>query len=167
MKQITKILIIQILFLVAITANAGYKYNPYRRHQLKDLKQVTVKHKKKEFKLWMMDTPSKIQEGMMFLQEPDITDKEGMIFIFDQPRKLSFWMKNTFIKLDVLYLDKNKKVLNIVKGTPLDTRTQLWSKGKAKYAIEMKHGAFRKLGICTGDKLNLPKDIKLSKKKSS
>jgi uncharacterized protein len=86
--------------------------------------------------------------GLMsrFSLQPD----RGMLFVFERPESLSFWMKNTFIPLSIAFLDANGRILNIEDMAP-QTETTHWSKGPALYALEMRKGWFLERGIKAGD----------------
>lgn len=89
--------------------------------------------------------------GLMnrFSLQPD----HGMLFVFDRPQPLAFWMKNTYIPLSIAYVDANGTILNIEDMRPQDESTHL-SKGNALYAIEMKQGWFGAKGIAAGAKVS-------------
>ena len=88
--------------------------------------------------------------GLMnrFSLQPD----HGMLFVFDRPQPLAFWMKNTYIPLSIAYLDAGGAILNIEDMRPQDESTHL-SRGAALYAIEMKQGWFAARGIEAGAKV--------------
>jgi uncharacterized membrane protein (UPF0127 family) len=79
----------------------------------------------------------------------------GMIFVFADEEPRSFWMRNTLIPLDIVYLDKDGKVVSISQMKPLD-ETGVHSAGPAKYAIEMNEGAAARAGVKVGDVLDIP-----------
>lgn len=74
----------------------------------------------------------------------------GMLFVFEAPQPLAFWMKNTYVPLSVAFVDGSGRILNIEDMRPLDLSTH-WSAGPALYAIEMKQGWFADKGIGPGD----------------
>ena len=76
----------------------------------------------------------------------------GMLFVFDAPQPLAFWMKNTYIPLSIAFIDGNGRILNIEDMRPQDESTH-WSKGEARYAIEMRQGWFASKGIAAGDRV--------------
>ena len=80
-----------------------------------------------------------------FSLQPD----HGMLFVFDKPQPLGFWMKNTYIPLSIAFVDAEGRILNIEDMRPQDESTH-WSKGNALYAIEMKQGWFAAKGIAAG-----------------
>src|SRR5215216_4201935 len=82
-------------------------------------------------------TPEERATGLMnrFSLQPD----HGMLFVFDKPQPLGFWMKNTYIPLSIAFVDAGGTILNIEDMRPQDEATH-WSKGNAVYAIEMKRG---------------------------
>jgi uncharacterized protein len=99
----------------------------------------------------VVSTPEQRATGLMhrFSLQPD----HGMLFVFDQPQPLGFWMKNTYIPLSIAFIDANGTVLNIEDMRPHDVATH-WSKGDALYAIEMKQGWFAAKGIAAGAKVS-------------
>lgn len=79
----------------------------------------------------------------------------GMIFSFPQAQPLGFWMKNTYLPLDIVFLDENGKVVSIKQMKPLD-ETRVESDAPAKYAVELNQGAAKRAGIKVGDVLTIP-----------
>ena len=98
----------------------------------------------------VVDNQEQRATGLMnrFSLQPD----HGMLFVFDRPQALAFWMKNTYIPLSIAFVDAGGAVLNIEDMTPQDESTH-WSKGNALYAIEMKQGWFAGKGIEPGAKV--------------
>lgn len=74
----------------------------------------------------------------------------GMLFVFEQARPLSFWMRNTYIPLSIAFIDANGRIVNIEDMAPKDERST-WSTGPALYALEMRKGWFAQNGIRAGD----------------
>jgi uncharacterized protein len=74
----------------------------------------------------------------------------GMLFVFEAPQPLAFYMRNTYIPLSIAFLDAQGRILNIEDMQPKDETTH-WSKGLALYAIEMRQGWFVAKGIGVGD----------------
>ena len=92
-------------------------------------------------------TPDERSVGLMnrFSLQPD----HGMVFVFEQPQPLGFWMKNTYIPLSIAFIDADGRILNIEDMAPQTLETH-WSKGLALYALEMKQGWFRQNAIAPG-----------------
>jgi hypothetical protein len=92
-------------------------------------------------------TPDQRATGLMhrFSLQPD----HGMLFVFESPQPLAFWMRNTHIALSIAYIDVDGRILNIEDMSPHDERTH-WSRGPALYALEMKRGWFVQKGILAG-----------------
>ncbi len=98
-------------------------------------------------------TPQQQAIGLMFVEK--MADEKGMLFLNEQESKLSFWMKNTLIPLDIIFIDANGYILNIQHGKPLDL-TPLPSAGPALAVLELNAGLSAKLGIKPGDRLLHP-----------
>jgi len=96
----------------------------------------------------IMDNEPGRQVGLMYRKE--MPENQGMLFIFPNEEPRSFWMKNTFLELDMLFFDSKKKLVSIVKrATPL-TETRRESNLPALYVLEVLGGSADKWGIETG-----------------
>ena len=93
-------------------------------------------------------TPQTRETGLM--NRFSLQQDHGMLFVFEVPQPLAFWMKNTYIPLSIAFVDRNGRILNIEDMRPQDESTH-WSNGLALYAIEMRQGWFAKNGIAPGD----------------
>jgi len=129
--------------------------NPNRINQLRDLKRVKIQLPKKTVEAWIADNDSKRQEGMMFLTNAEVKDTEGMLFVFPNESERGFWMQNTYLALDIIYIAKDGTVVSIAKGKPRDEST-LPSNGPAMYVLELKSGKAAEFGVTKGLKLKLP-----------
>jgi len=70
-----------------------------------------------------------------------------MLFVFESSRVLSFWMRNTFIPLDIAYIDAAGVIVDIQRMEPLDESKQYISAAPALYALEVNAGWFEKNGV--------------------
>ena len=73
----------------------------------------------------------------------------GMIFVFDTEEVRSFWMQDTFIPLDIAYLDANARIIDIQQMEPETTRLHT-SSGPAMFALEVPQGWFAEMEIAIG-----------------
>ena len=97
------------------------------------------------------DTSEKQERGLMFRQS--MPDNEGMLFIYKEPQEMSFWMRNTFLPLDIVFVGADGIILNIHQARPLDESVLYPSAGSAKYVIETNQGWFSRHGIRPGDRV--------------
>ncbi|MCG9895525.1 MAG: DUF192 domain-containing protein, partial [Fimbriimonadaceae bacterium] len=125
-----------------------------------DLEQVEVMIAEHKFKLWVMDTPEKRQEGMMFLLNSDFKDNEGMIFVFPRPEPQRFWMMNTLVDLDIAYVGRDMRILNVYTMKSRDIESDYSSWGPSKIVIEVRAGLFKKLNITRGTLVKVPPSLK-------
>jgi uncharacterized membrane protein (UPF0127 family) len=107
----------------------------------------------KPFTLEVADDDRSREIGLM--NRDSMPADHGMIFPFAREEPRGFWMKNTRIPLDILYLDSSGRVVSVHTMAPYDLRTTN-SAGPAKYVIELNAGVAAKLGIKAGDKLEVP-----------
>jgi uncharacterized protein len=102
------------------------------------------------------DTSEKRSQGLMF--RSFLGDKEAMIFCFNESSYLEFWMFNTSIPLTIVFLNNQKKIVDIQDMRPCrelnpDLCMTYRSREPAKYAIELNQGFDRKYGIKVGHKV--------------
>lgn len=96
-------------------------------------------------------TPEQRATGLMHRQE--MPAFEGMLFVFEQPSGLCFWMKNTLIPLTVAFIADDGTVVNLADMQPQTTESHCAAR-PVRYALEMNQGWFAKRGIKHGAKLS-------------
>ncbi len=113
------------------------------------------------FSLEVVDTEEKRALGLMFRES--LAEDSGMFFVFDSPGKHTFWMKDTFIPLDIIWLDEELQIVSIKENaTPCfsDRECEIFKPDKeAKYVLEINAGKARELGLEEGDMLKWKKDM--------
>jgi hypothetical protein len=103
------------------------------------------------FSLELADTPQKRALGLSGREKLD-SDK-GMLFVFEKEGRYSFWMKDMKFPLDIIWLDKNLKVVEIKENVqPESFPAAFTSKTKALYVIELNGGVAQKYNIKVGEK---------------
>ena len=95
-------------------------------------------------------------EGMMWRKSME--ENQGMLFIMDRAEPQSFWMRNTYIPLDIIFIDQQKRILNIRKNAKPQTLDPQPSQGDALYVFEIIGGLSDKLGIQPGDRIAFERD---------
>ncbi|MBN2657075.1 MAG: DUF192 domain-containing protein [Spirochaetales bacterium] len=93
--------------------------------------------------------------GLMNRKSMD--ENHGMLFVFQEEKKMSFWMKNTLIPLSIAYISKSGEIKEIYDMYPLD-ESSVRSTRSVLYALEMNQGWFDRNGITAGDKITLPEN---------
>jgi uncharacterized membrane protein (UPF0127 family) len=121
----------------------------------RNLPTTTMRIGSEQFTLEVADEDKEREVGLM--NRRSMPGNHGMIFVFPREERLSFYMKNTLIPLDILYLDADGDVVSIHQMQPLDL-TSIPSRAPAKYAIELNLGTAARLGLKPGDRLEIPRD---------
>jgi uncharacterized membrane protein (UPF0127 family) len=96
-------------------------------------------------------TPDQQERGLMFRHS--LAGDRGMIFPYDPPQEVGFWMKNTLIPLDIIYIRANGTIARIVNAQPMDI-TPLPSGEPVALVLEIRGGRAAELGIREGDKVS-------------
>jgi uncharacterized membrane protein (UPF0127 family) len=103
------------------------------------------------FKIWQADTPQREQQGLMFIRELDV--HSGMLFMFPENDRVTMWMKNTYISLDLLFLNARGEIDYIAaKATPLSEK-YIGPPTREFAVLELKGGACDQFGIKVGDRV--------------
>jgi len=112
------------------------------------------------FNAEIANTPESREKGLMFRQSLD--NNSGMLFVFDNEGVYTFWMKNTLIPLDMIWIDSNYSVVFIARNaSPCKTeQCPITNPGRnALYVLEINSGEIDKLGLREGDKAVMQKFI--------
>ena len=107
-----------------------------------------------EFRVWIARTPQHRSQGLMFVRtlDPD----RGMLFVFPAPLVASFWMQNTYIPLDMLFVQGNGRISNIAASTRPLTTDPYNAVARVVAVLEVPGGTAERLGIRAGDRVELP-----------
>lgn len=98
------------------------------------------------YEVYIADNNQSRATGLMNIKT--MPDNEGMLFVFQESQNQSFWMKNTFIPLDIIFFDSNKKFINYHGNTrPLDESIRYTSDRPAKYVLELNAGKANDLNL--------------------
>lgn len=117
------------------------------------MKTVPMQIGSKTFELEVARSTAEQEKGLM--ERDAMPANHGMIFVFPDEEERGFWMKNTRIPLDILFLTAAGKVVSISQMQAYD-RTVTQSHGDARYAIELNLGAAQEAGVKPGDQLAVP-----------
>jgi len=101
------------------------------------------------FEVWIADTPERQQQGLMFVR--DLPGTQGMLFPQDPPRVANFWMKNTYIELDMVFIGPDGHIVKIIERAQPFKLDNLSSDRPISAVLEIKGGEAAKLGVRIGD----------------
>lgn len=96
------------------------------------------------------DEDEERSRGLMHRES--LPENQGMLFVYTDERTLSFWMRNTLIPLDIAYIDREGRIVDIQQMEPQDSTTHP-SAAPAMYALEMNQGWFEANGVEVGDRI--------------
>lgn len=108
------------------------------------------------FRVEVVTSPADRAKGLMFRRLTDMQDDQGMLFIFPDESPRKFWMKNTLIPLDMLFIGADSRVVGIVANAkPLSEEGRGVDK-PSKFVVELLGGTAKKFSIVEGSKVELP-----------
>ena len=113
--------------------------------------EVSIYNKNITFNVEIAKTIEARRAGLMYRKK--LLNNEGMLFIFPREKIIQLWMKNTYIPLDVIFISKNKVIVDIKKNMEKLSETIVKSKVRSRYALEFNAGLINKLDIEIGDKV--------------
>jgi len=114
---------------------------------------VFTKTKPVHFTVELAKTSEQHQKGLMFRES--LPDNHGMFFIFDNDAPRSFWMKNTLIPLDIIFINKDFIITGISHAIPCTHDPCTIYNGTGKYVLEINAGLSQKYNISVGDRIAL------------
>ena len=134
--------VIVILFFTRSNLNANINQN-------KNISEVCINDKC--FSVELAKTQAEKEKGLMFRES--LNKDKGMLFIYDVPEKSGFWMKNTLIPLDIIWINKDDKIIHIVTAPPCkNDPCEIYSPGEeALYVLEINAGLTNEANIEEGD----------------
>lgn len=138
-----KIAIIIIIILIAIII---LLYFPFK------LKTKDIIINNQKFTVEIASTPRQLTQGLS--KRKELCQNCGMLFVFPTPQILSFWMKDTLIPLDMIFIDQDKKITNIINA-PINNLQIYNSARPALYCLELNAGRYQELNLKPGDIINL------------
>jgi uncharacterized protein len=152
MKKIAFVLLLLSVAPLALTTSpaAAKTAVPMGSPQL-DLPRITLNAAAKKIEVQVAATDEQRAKGLMFRQH--MPQDEGMLFVFEQPSKQCFWMRNTLIPLQIAFIGDDGKIVNTLEMKPLDEKTQSCSTKPVRYVLEMNKGWFSANGLKAGSQL--------------
>ncbi|HET6159120.1 MAG TPA: DUF192 domain-containing protein [Dongiaceae bacterium] len=106
------------------------------------------------FEVEIADDPGERAEGLMYRQ--NLADNAGMLFLYPQPQPVEFWMKNTLLSLDIVFVRKDGTIARIAADTTPMSEDRIPSGEPVVAVLEVKAGTMRQLGVAVGDRLRNP-----------
>jgi len=163
-NKVLKLSISRVVILILVLALISFfVFNNFLKNDEPEMKYYTFKKEgeltftdslgnaKVKIDLEIADNDYERQLGLM--NRNSMEETQGMLFIFSYERLQSFWMRNTLIPLDMLFIDKTKKIVTIHKNTEVLSSQSYPSTEPALYVVEVVGGFTDKYNIIVGDKI--------------
>jgi uncharacterized membrane protein (UPF0127 family) len=114
----------------------------------------TAEGSPREFRIELARTVAERAFGLMFVRE--MADDRGMLFDYGRDKHVSMWMKNTYVPLDMLFIESDGRIESIIERAAPHSRDPRASKGRVMAVLELKGGITSRLGIKAGDRVIHP-----------
>lgn len=123
----------------------------------------TLTYNDAEFSLEIADTPEERAQGLM--NRKDLSESKGMLFVYENEDNRSFWMKNTTIPLDIIFMDSTMEVINIEAANPEPNTSDedlasYTSERPARYVLEINQNKSKEIDLKEGEKMGLGLEIR-------
>lgn len=112
---------------------------------------IATKFEELNYRVEVADTSRLKSIGLMY--RSSMPEDQGMLLLNEQPRRMSIWMKNTFIPLDIIYIDSNGHIVKIVENARTESTAAMPSGGKVMAVLELNAGQVRQHEIAVGDRV--------------
>ena len=109
---------------------------------------------KHTFDVWLADSSRRQAQGLMFVRA--LPELRGMLFVHESPKPMSMWMKNTYIPLDMVFIDARGKIQQIVAQTTPHSLDIIRSDAPALAVLEIAGGEAKRLGLHRGQRVVHP-----------
>jgi len=106
-----------------------------------------------EFNVWLATTYERREQGLMFVKH--LNPNEGMLFVFEAVEPQAFWMKNTLIPLDILYINSDYKIIRVAENAQPFSLEPIESFGPIKWVLELPGGSCARLKIKPGASVHI------------
>lgn len=116
--------------------------------------QISVGKKQVDFDIWVADTPERQSQGLMFVRS--LPEQRGMLFVHESPKPIGMWMKNTYIPLDMVFIDAQGHIQQIVAQTTPHSLETIRSNQPALAVLEIGGGEAQRLGLKPGQRVRHP-----------
>ncbi|WP_127524174.1 DUF192 domain-containing protein [Mesorhizobium sp. Z1-4] len=107
----------------------------------------------RSFSVEIADEGSERARGLMYRQ--NLPETRGMLFVFENTRRVAFWMKNTPLPLDLIFIGEDGKVSTVGQGEPF-SEAPIAAAGPVRFVLEVHQGTAAGLGVAPGDRLHHP-----------
>jgi uncharacterized membrane protein (UPF0127 family) len=116
--------------------------------------EIAVGKSKLIFQIWVADTPQRQAQGLMFVRS--LPAQRGMLFVHESPKPIGMWMKNTYIALDMVFIDEKARIQQIVANTTPHSLDVIRSNHPALAVLEIAGGEAQRLGLKPGQPVSHP-----------
>ena len=123
---------------------------PTRAAEFSEL-EIASKGGVRVFQVELAVTPEEHARGLMFRRE--VPEGQGMLFDFQYDMPVAFWMKNTYVSLDMIFIRGDGRILRIAERTEPLSERNIPSGGPVRWVLEVVAGTAKKFGIAPGDQV--------------
>lgn len=115
---------------------------------------IVTKSGKHPFNVELAISMAEQEQGLQFRKE--LAPDAGMLFVFDKEEPASFWMKNTYVSLDLIFIRNDGTIHKIAENAPILSLEGIPSEGPVRGVLEVIAGTSKRLGIVPGDRIESP-----------
>ena len=117
---------------------------------------IATKSGELNYRVEVADTNRLKSIGLMY--RSSMPEEQGMLLLNKKPQRMNIWMKNTFIPLDIIYIDRNGYIVKIVENARTESTSVMPSDGKVMAVLELNAGQVQQKNIAVGDSVTYQVD---------
>ena len=117
---------------------------------------IATKFGELNYRIEVADTNRLKSIGLMY--RLSMPEEQGMLLLNKKPQRMNIWMKNTFIPLDIIYIDRNGYIVKIVENARTESTSVMPSDGKVMAVLELNAGQVQQKNIAVGDSVTYQVD---------
>lgn len=137
-----------------LTISAGARAEQFKDYEVVPVTITKANGETVKLDIEMAVSDAAEEKGLMF--RTSMPENSGMLFTFEQEGIRAFWMKNTLIPLDMVFIQKDGKIVNIHENAVPKDLTPIYSSGRANAVLEINGGRAAQLGLKPGDIIHHP-----------
>lgn len=153
MSRLARLIASATLIAACANSSAARGENPFPALPQAEIEAVTASGTHR-FTVWIAADDRSRQRGLMFVRE--LPGDRGMLFLFEHPQEAAFWMKDTYLSLDLVFIEPAGTVVNIASDARPFSLEPIPSNGPVIAVLEVPAGTARRIGLAPGDRVRLP-----------
>ena len=142
-----------ILICMVVIASAAGFWHRHMKSEQSVPENALVRVGGRLYEAEVVRTPEALSKGLG--ERSGLPENEGMLFVFDEPARHAFWMTGMRFALDIIWIDKDSRIVHVIEKAPISSRETFIPSANAIFVLEVNAGEFEKSGARVGDVIEI------------